>query len=166
MPATYEPIASQTLGSNSASYTFSNVPATYTDLVIVAFTRNSSSTVQGLRMRFNADSGSNYSTTFVFGDGSTAGSGRLPNNTDMAVGNAAGSAEAFAVSVIHVFSYANTNVFTTTLNAGATPASAVARNVSLWRNTSAVSSITFFATNAFDLQAGSTFSLYGIKAAA
>ena len=35
MPATYEPIASTTLGASAAAIEFTSIPGTYTDLVVV-----------------------------------------------------------------------------------------------------------------------------------
>jgi len=61
MPATYEPIATTTLGSAAATITFSSIPATYTDLVIV-FAGTATANLNPL-MSFNSDSGTNYSTT-------------------------------------------------------------------------------------------------------
>ena len=66
MPAgkTYIKIANQTLASTSTSVTFSNLPQGYTDLVLVFNTRDSRATVQdGLGIRFNDDSGTNYFET-------------------------------------------------------------------------------------------------------
>ena len=164
MPATYEPIASQTLGADAADVIFSSIPGTYTDLVIVAATNNVSISVGGLRMRVNSDSGSNYSTTILYGDGSSALSERVSSQTLMRVGNTSNTSGSPSTSVIQIMSYANTNVFKTVLNAGALASTAAARNVNLWRSTSAITSVTLF-SDAVNLKSGSTFSLYGIKAA-
>ena len=40
MPATYEPIATTTLGSAATNITFSSIPATYTDLRLVLVARS------------------------------------------------------------------------------------------------------------------------------
>jgi hypothetical protein len=167
MPRTYEPIASTTLGSDAATYTFSSVPSTYTDLILVAVANNATATIYGLRLRVgngSADSGSNYSCTILYGDGSSAVSERYSSQTAMFVGNTATTSGSPAMSVIHIMSYANTNVFKTALNAGALAASNVNRNVNLWRSTSAIDTLTVFSSTG-DLKSGSTFALYGVKAA-
>ena len=167
MPATYEPIASFTATGGESSVTFSSIPANWTDLVIVMNTRqNTGPYVQ--RIRLNGDTGTTYSFTHLWGDGGSAGSGRAANESGgpwiAYYGN--GSSTSPQVSVINVMSYANTNVFKTMLTASAGAAFGVERFVQLWRNTAAVTSVTLLPTGASPAYtAGSTFSLYGIKAA-
>jgi hypothetical protein len=58
---TYEAIATQTLGSAAASVTFSSIPGTYTDLVIVCTPLRVTAGAEELVFQFNSDTGSNYS---------------------------------------------------------------------------------------------------------
>ncbi len=74
MPTTYEPIATTTLGSAAATITFSTIPATYTDLRVVWV--GTVTVADSAGMRFNSDSGTNYSRTVLQGDGSAASSNR------------------------------------------------------------------------------------------
>ena len=61
---TYTPIASTTLGSAAASYTFSSIPNTYTDLVLIASMADSNSGAdQRMLVQVNGDTGTKYSTT-------------------------------------------------------------------------------------------------------
>lgn len=167
MAATYEPIATTTLSAKANSLTFSSIPSTYTDLVIVA----QWSYIDGgagqdqLFYRFNGDSGTNYSATGLFGTGSTAGSARFSNFTSFAVHNGTGasSVDGIFIHKSHIQSYANTNVYKTAITETAASQFRVYRNAQLWRSTSAISSITFFLT--YNIAAGSTFSLFGLKAA-
>jgi hypothetical protein len=78
MPAgnTYEAIATQTLGSAAASVTFSSIPSTYTDLVLVCNFETSSNAIAGVYIQFNGDTSTNYSSTNLIGNGSTAESSR------------------------------------------------------------------------------------------
>jgi len=85
MPATYEPIATTTL-TGGTSYTFTSIPATYTDLVLVVNAATASGS-SNLAMQFNADTGSNYSFTRIFGNGSSASSSRAANVTDNYIGD-------------------------------------------------------------------------------
>lgn len=165
MAVTYEPIASQTLSSDAATVTFSSIAGTFTDLVFVC-----SMTAENLRnalLRFNGDTGSNYSTTGLVGYSSTAVSWRGSNGTSI-VGcltyNGMSSTNP-TVTAWQIMSYANTSVFKTTLEAGGLASTEVNRHVGLWRNTSAVTSITLILNGSGNFKAGSTFSLYGIKAA-
>lgn len=171
MPATYEPIASQTLGSDSASVIFSTIPGTYTDLIVLAHTRLTGSfTATSYGIRFNSDTGSNYSSTQLLGTGSVAQSQRESSATYAYVSTstaATGTANVFTPVTIHIMSYANTSVFKTVLAASDAENARVVRTVGLWRSTNAITSVTLVPVSAAqgDFKSGSTFSLYGIKAA-
>jgi hypothetical protein len=165
MATTYEPIATNTLGSAAASVTFSSIPATYTDLVLVI--NASSTTTNNHYVRVgngSIDTGSNYSSTILYGDGSSAGSSRLSNNTDgMYVGQ--GSTSMFT-NTLHFQNYSNTTTFKTgVFRAGVvTSGGWVSAAAGLWRSTSAINIIEY-RTAAGNINSGSTFTLYGIKAA-
>lgn len=159
MPATYEPIASQTLGSSAASVTFSDIPGTYTDLVLLHSPR-ASNEGKNIMCRINGDTGSNYSSTYVYGNGTSALSGRNSNQTSFGIGRPYTDSVAM---VAHFMSYSNTSVHKTILTS--TGGDLVMRVVHLWRSTSAITSLTLFMDDSLNLQSGSTFSLYGIKAA-
>ncbi len=62
MPATYEPLATTTLGSAASSVTFSSISGSYTDLVVV-FSGTAGGGNSNLILTFNSDTGSNYSWT-------------------------------------------------------------------------------------------------------
>ena len=74
---TYTPIARQTLTTSQAQITLSSIPQIYTDLILVFSGTLVSTDV--LVMRFNGDTGSNYSDTILEGNGSTAVSNRHSN---------------------------------------------------------------------------------------
>lgn len=163
MAVTYEPIASTTLGSAATSVTFSSIPGTYTDLVLVAFMKESSGTTY-TSLRLNGDTGTNFSTTDLYGSGGSAISTRQSNQSVIANGQSS-TGGSYTATIINLMSYANTNVFKTTLAATVNPAVLVLRSVGLWRSTSAITSVTLLTSTADTWVAGSTFSLYGIKAA-
>jgi hypothetical protein len=170
MAATYEPIASQTLGSDTATVTFSGIPSTYTDLVLVADTKRTVAGTGGtdLNVRVGngtADTGSNYSSTYLQGNGSSAGSGRQSSQSSFGyTGSAQTSAASTGISVLHFMSYANTNVYKTVLVSVAVPVEFARRVVNLWRSTSAIDIIEIYGASG-SIKAGSVLSLYGIKAA-
>ncbi len=154
--ATYEKIEARTLGSATATVTFSTIPATYTDLVFVF---NGGTTSSGPTMRFtvNGDSGANYSDTALDGDGSSAVSTRHSGANFMAITNNVGIAGTLGAqtTIMQLQNYSNASTYKTVLfranNATSSGFPGVTAAVGLWRNTAALS--------------GSTFTLYGIKAA-
>lgn len=166
MPATYEAIASVTLGSD-AVVEFTSIPSTFTDLVVVG--HYSTQVNSGLVMRFNGDTATNYSNLSLWGSGSNAGSWRdgTPSFAGAGTYYLGGSASRENVTVIHIMSYANTNVFKTVLVASGAASRGAERQVSLYRSTSAISAIRIGQGGGFNGagMSGSTFSLYGIKAA-
>jgi hypothetical protein len=159
MPRTYEPIARQVLSSTAASVTFSSIPSTYTDLVII-FNGQFDGTNRQLSMRMNGDTGSNYTRTAIGGNGTVAESVRNANETEIFVGYMP-TANAQLTSIIHVMNYANTTTFKTVLARSNDAAAYVSASVGMRRNTAAVTSITLNAYNG-NFNNGSTFTLYGI----
>jgi hypothetical protein len=159
MPKTYEPIATNTLGSDAASVTFSSIPSTYTDLVLVSNYRLNTGD-NFLILRFNSDTGSNYSFTNAYTEGTTAASDRATSQTSARIGFY-GSAQ--SNSIVNIMNYSNTTTNKTAVSRDNTNTYVITR-VNLWRNTSAITSITIL-TPSPNITSGSTFTLYGIKAA-
>lgn len=157
MPATYEPISTYTVGSPQASYTMSSIPATYTDLVLIIQATTLSA---NYNLRLNGDTGANYSYTSLWGDGSTAASYRSSNNTVIGLTYTSSGAPTTRVQLQN---YASTSVNKTLLIRQDDSVNATGAVVGLWRNTAAINSITIVSTG--NLPTGSTFTLYGIKAA-
>ena len=164
MASTYEPIASQTLGSATTTVDFTSIAANWTDLVLVA-NFNASSGSPNAKLRVNGDTGTNYSNTILHGNGSSAGSSRQSNSGEMSINwNVNLSTTSNNFLVWQIMSYANTNVFKTMLWATGNAGGEVIRTVGLWRSTSAITSLSVF-TASLSFASGSTFSLFGLKAA-
>jgi hypothetical protein len=163
MANTYEPIATTTLGSTAASYTFSSIPATYTDLILVAVSANNSAATN-FTIQINGDTASNYSRTFLNGNGTSATSGRNSTESRIFFGDV-GDPTIPSVNTIHFMNYSNATTFKTVVGRYGETNIQTGAVVGLWRKTpEAITSITLnSASNFFAI--GSTFSLYGIKAA-
>lgn len=166
--ATYEPLATTTVsGSSTNTITFNSFSG-YTDLRII--TVGSWSVDQQYSfVTFNGDTGTNYSITTMYGNGSTGGSNRVSNANQLRLGESwvqAGSTTIPTLGIMDIFSYSgSTNK--TTLMAGSAEKGSVgglSREVGLWRSTAAITSITLTASGGF-YNAGFTATLYGIARA-
>ena len=155
---TYTPIATQTLGSSASTVTFSSIPSTYTDLVLVIDAVGS----DGSYLRFNADSGANYSYTRLYGDGTSAASGRATAQTWEET--SIGSLTSRQFTIVNIMNYANAATFKTTLMRITNPSNYVAAYAHLWRSTAAINTITL-GIQSGTYSSGSTFTLYGIASA-
>lgn len=163
MAATYEPIATQTLGSAAASITFSSIAASWTDIKVVF-----AGTASGVRtsFRFNSDSATNYSQTYIYGDGSSAASARNTSTNQIFTQTNLNNTLPSMVT-LDIFSYAG-STYKTALETGSfdyNGTGLVERLVGLWRSTSAITSITVFDLFGGNFNTGCTATLYGIKAA-
>jgi len=174
--STYTPIYSQTLSAATASITFSNIPTTFTDLVLVMSAATTHTLATFPYMRFNGDSTTNYSGTELYGTGSAASSIRDTSRSrgwiafDVSISNTVGD----AISTVNVMNYSNVTTYKTWLarygRAGSTlDYQGTAGFVGLWRSTAAITSLEFRNSRGdvdYNFASGSTFTLYGIKAAA
>jgi len=157
---TYVAIATQTLGSAAASVTFSSIPGTYTDLVLVCNTIAAGA--QNILLRFNSDTGTNYSYTRLIGDSAGATSARESSINQLNLYRASANLNNQRVTtILQIMNYSNTTTYKTMISRGAAGAEETNAQVSLYRSTSAITSLVFdvFTTN---FSAGSTFSLYGV----
>ena len=162
MARTYEPISTQTLTSNQSSITLSSIPGTYTDLVIVA---NGASTSGGsMCAKFNGDSGSNYSTEYLYGDGSNAVNSRVAISGNGIFGSRTGIGYQGG-GVMQILNYSNATTYKTMLSRQFGYDPIVWSSCGLWKSTAAITSIVFFDESSGNFTTGFTLSLYGIKAA-
>jgi hypothetical protein len=170
MAVTYEPIATTTLGSASATITFNSIPATYTDLRLVFFGKEVENSSITKRLRFNSDSGNNYSHVTITADPAnrytTAESGG--SGMRLASQQIGDSSTYFVLITVDILSYTGSQLKTTMIEVASNDTDNtgyVQKGLGLWNDTSAITSITLLFLNSSTWQAGSTATLYGITAA-
>jgi hypothetical protein len=165
------PIASA-IGDGVNRVTFNNIPQTFQDLMLVAFARSVTGAA-GDALDFlinNVSSGGLYTATYLRGDGSAAGSGAYSTNVgypQCPMPGAGATSGVYASSVWHILNYANSTTFKTVLNRAAQDLNGSGRTdiaISLYRSTSSVTRFDFIADSGANFVAGSTFTLYGIRA--
>ena len=164
MPATYEPIATTTLGSTATTVSFTSIPGTYTDLVLVTSIK-AATTDTNQWMRFNSDSSTNYSSTNVYGTGTSALSFRQSSEdkfNSVLSGYLVTSQN--CPGIYNIMNYSNTTTFKTMISRFSNSGVVAQAEVSLYRSTSAITNIEIF-TTPDSFAVGSTLTLYGIKAA-
>jgi len=162
MPRTYEPIQTQVLATAVASVTFSSIPQTYTDLILISCPINSG--VTAVNIYFNSDTGTNYSCTRLYGGGGLASSDRFTNTASSLGGWGTNANTNPYLMTSQIMNYSNTTTNKAMLTrVSEMNASYVGLIATLWRNTNAITSVAFTGNANFSI--GSTFTLYGIKAA-
>jgi len=180
-PTSYESIATVTVGSGgSASVSFTSIPSTYTHLQIRGIAQGNRSlySVDNMITRFNSDSGSNYNWHYIFGGYTSSpmvesgGSGSTTSMINIGLSTSV-PGTSFTAIVMDVLDYANTNKLKTvrTLNGFDVNGTAgegnfggtICFNSGLWRNTNAVTSITFAPEVGTQFNQYTQFALYGIK---
>jgi hypothetical protein len=169
MSVAMQPIYSQTVGSGGASsITFNNIPQYQGDLVLQITSRDSrtSATVSDVFISFNGDfTSSNYSRQVISSNTNTTAGAAYSTGSGFGFGsNDACTAGVFGTCSVYIPSYtsglrkvlisegANENVATSTYIVG---------NMGIWRNTSAITSMTISPFTGPFLQ-HSNFTLYAV----
>ena len=163
MPKTYTPIATQTHPGGGGVITFSSIPQTYTDLILIMNTGIAGSG-GSMYVRMNGDSGANYSQTTMRGSGSAATSFRYSGSLIYLDYYGPTLNSASSNYVIQLNNYSNTTTNKTVLvrtNATTGSGTGVEAHVGLWRSTAAITSLLIGPTGG-NIFGGSTFTLYGI----
>lgn len=158
--ATYEPIATNTLGSAAASVTFSSISGSYTDLVLVIQGTHTSTGNNWIGLQYNADTGTTYSSTVVRGDGSSVSSSR--NTNDNYAGRSIITSAQQSNAIYQIQNYSNSTTYKTCLVRS--NGDEVDMSVGLWRNTAAITTVRIVNIGT-TFSSGTTFTLYGIASA-
>lgn len=173
MATTYEAIATVTVGSGGAAdITFSSIPATYTDLVLLCSIRDAY-TVSGvttqLRIRFNGDSSNVYSDMNLYGNGSSAASYSRSSQSyvrNTSIPTSLATASTFGSTFIYIPNYGSSNNKSISFD-GVTENNATEANAELtaglWANSAAMTSIVISSQSGANLVQYSSATLYGIK---
>lgn len=171
-PTSYESIATYTAGSSVSTISFTSIPSTYKHLQIRFLARCSRTdyTVAAVLAKFNSDTGTNYSSHYLGGDGSSAFAYGGANYTFAAAGLASGAnsgASIFSGGVVDILDYQDTNKYKTVRTLSGFSRNTTSDEINLqsgnWRSTSAITSIDFTLETGANFLQYSQFALYGIK---
>jgi hypothetical protein len=167
--STYTPIATTTIsGSSTASYTFSSIPSTYTDLELVINATSVGASDYAAYLTFNGTSGTAYSWCLKRGIGNTYTGINYVNQAYISMTTNYSLMQTPSTIKVHIHNYSNTSAYKTILGRFNQVNSTSNRTASdfagTWRDNSAISSLSV-AVGGDYFGAGSTLTLYGIAAA-
>ena len=171
----YDSLATVTLSASAASITFAGIPSGYKHLQVRLMARSDRATypLDDNWIQFNGDTGSNYTSHALYGDGASASAyASAPRGNIYGVGSMATSAgSGWSGGILDILDYTNTNKNTTArwlqgFDTNGT-VSGYGGRINLisgsWMNTAAVTSITFGLDGTRAYTQHSTFALYGVK---
>ena len=169
MARTKRLIASQTLGFDTATVTFSSLPQTFDDLVLVVSARSAASANNWyvLIPTLNGDTTpGNYSSRMLYGFSTTAASATSPVHVGYVTSDAK-TANTFGDIEIYIPNYAgsaNKSMSSTSVTEGNSATLVIMGAVAtLWSSASAVTSISLALDSSANLKSGSSFQIYGIS---
>lgn len=167
------PVSDNIITSEVASLTVSNISQKFHHLIIMANIRGNSGaeTANDFSMRFNGDSGANYSNRYKFNFGTTIGTGVGFFLNSLSVGNCAGSTSPannfssfFGIIPFYSFSFFNKLSLCKWCNKQNTaPNMTQGEYAGAWQNTNPITSLFFF-ISAQNMMVDSRISLYGMGA--
>lgn len=156
--ATYEPIAAHTVSGTTNRVTFSNLPATFKDVVIVFDGKMAVNTAY-IDFEFNSDTtDSNYPYILAQGNGSSTYTEALTNNNNGPFIN--NSAAGFTLNLLD---YSSTSHHKTGLWRSDTPGTMTQMGALRWASNNAINSIAFYDSSGEAFASGCKFAIYGIR---
>ena len=165
----YESIATVYGTGSSNTIIFSSIPSTYQHLQIRSLSKTTTAGTANATytLQFNSDTGSNYTRHALVGDGATVSASGAANQTSIRAGGntEANSTNIFAVSIVDILDYANTNKYKTLrtlFGSDLNGSGEINLRSGVWMNTSAVTSITL-TTSSGNFASGTVIELYGIR---
>jgi hypothetical protein len=169
----FEPIATAFGTGSNQVFTFSSIPQGYKHLQIRASLVTSglggTPTQYGGWVTVNGDTGSNYTDHTVYGDGASAAAYSSVPRANTGIINYSTNGTYSASNIVDLLEYSSTNRFKTFrsfLGGDSNGNGFIALSSGLWRNTSAITSISLHLNAGFgghNFTTDARVSLYGIK---
>jgi hypothetical protein len=159
-------------GTSTSSVVFSNLAdfaSTYKHLQIRYIARSATgAAADSLGLRFNGDTGANYTSHKLEGDGSSVTSSADVSASTIGLGASLPAASAasniFGSGVIDILdTYSTTKNKTTRSLYGMTGVNRIVLHSGVYRSTTSTTSLTVNLSSAANFAAGSRFSIYGIR---
>ncbi len=165
-------IGTVTLGSDNATLaTFSSIPDSYNDLVLMLTARLDGTTARNIWIRFNGDSGSNYTYQYDSSTNATlSGGGAVTQSKGLIgyVGSTTQNAAAFTSVEVRIPAYRGTTFQKAWLatayqltSADGVSEAVQGKDSGRWKNTAAITQIDIVADSG-SFKTGSYCSLYGL----
>lgn len=167
MAATWIPIFTTVTGASTTTIDITNIPQTYTDLVLSMVTRDAASNNNDIVVRFNNIQTATYNTGRIQLTGSTISYPFLTNTNGPVVNISGTRANGWASVYLDIQDYTNTNLNRTALFLSGSPGDAAStqqmrQGVVMNTTTNALTSLQFVTTN---YEAGTSITMWGIKEA-
>lgn len=165
MATAIKPLANITLGSAASSVTFSSIVGTYRDLVLVATYTNGVADNDYIAVKINSDTGSNYNSVTMLGNGSSASSANY-SSSNYGWLTVSGGFDSSGRGQLQTqfMDYAATDKHKTYITRNGTSSKGVEAIAGRWASTSAITSLNIYSVNGWTFASGSTFALYGVSA--
>lgn len=162
---TYTLIAHTELGSAQANITFSSIPATFTDLVLVYSLRSSGGS-SNFGIRFNG-SASNFTNRWMYGTGASVASSSDFGNFIGVAPNSGWTASTFGNGQLYIPNYAGSSNKSWSVDAVSEQNATESYQTivaGLWSQTTAINSLQIYQYQGNNIAQFSSATLYGITA--
>lgn len=174
----FDALAAVTLSATTNSVVFSGIPSGYKHLQVRCMTRGSAGPVGGtpVYIRVNDDSGTNYSTHQIIGNGSSAYADGHANASYIIDGyggfqswSGGDTANCFGIGIVDILDYSSNTKFKTAKALWGRDHSSTNGRVMFesgsWRSTEPITSLTFTTDSSYGVSwaANTQFALYGVR---
>jgi len=164
MATTYELIAKNVLGSAASDVTFTSIPGTYDDLIVVCSVRTTrANALDYMNLDLNGDT-SNKSERYLRGSGSAASSASQ-SSFSLVINGDSSTADCFSQWTAYIPNYAGSTNKSFSCEVAMEQNSSTAyihAAASLWSSTAAITSIKLYPETGPNWKADSSFYLFGI----
>ena len=163
------PIAYAVANGTSSTISFTNIPQTYQDLMIVGFARTDNSISTGFSYYLNSAGLGSFSQTLLIGNGSSASSTRYTTSNCYGVVSpllpfSTSTSGVFSSTELHILNYTNSTTYKTSILRNACDLNGSGETdlvVNTYLSTSPITSIVIDTNGNF--VTGTKFAIYGIR---